>query len=75
MQRIEFAHSVVNDFRGTLLKSLNTQPLVKQGKRTVLVALESIYSMNCDVCPLLELVGTRGYHGDISRSGEYSFRC
>ncbi|KAI1138716.1 hypothetical protein F5Y05DRAFT_403935 [Hypoxylon sp. FL0543] len=56
MQRIEFAHSDVDAFRDTLLNILDTQPLIKQGKRTVLVALESIYSMDGDVCPLLELL-------------------
>ena len=56
MQRVEFAHNDVKDFRNTLLTILDTYPLIKQGKRSVLVALESIYSMDGDVCPLLELV-------------------
>jgi 8-amino-7-oxononanoate synthase len=29
--------------------------MIKQGRRSILVAVESVYSMEGDVCPLLEL--------------------
>lgn len=56
MQKIECAHNNVEAFRGTLLEILDSQPLVRQGQRSVLVAVEAIYSMDGDVCPLQELV-------------------
>ncbi|CAG9952628.1 unnamed protein product [Clonostachys rosea f. rosea IK726] len=54
--RVSFPHSDVDAFRDTLRDILATRPLVRQGKRTVLVAVESIYSMDGDLCPLQELV-------------------
>ncbi|KAK4203182.1 polyketide synthase [Triangularia verruculosa] len=54
--RIAFPHSDVDAFRDTLRDILATRPLVRQGKRSVLVAVESIYSMEGDLCPLQELL-------------------
>ncbi|KAH6843288.1 5-aminolevulinate synthase [Chaetomium sp. MPI-CAGE-AT-0009] len=54
--RVAFPHSDVDTFRDTLRDILATRPLVRQGKRSVLVAVESIYSMEGDLCPLQELV-------------------
>lgn len=56
MEKFEFAHNSVESFRGVLLDVLASQRLVRQGKRSILVAVESIYSMDGDVCPLRELV-------------------
>ncbi|KAI1452813.1 5-aminolevulinate synthase [Annulohypoxylon moriforme] len=56
MQKFEFTHNDVESFREVLHSILKTQPLVKQGKRSVIVAVESVYSMEGDVCPLQELV-------------------
>lgn len=56
IQRIEFPHNNVVAFRNTLTSILDGQPMVKQGRRSILVAVESVYSMEGDVCPLLELV-------------------
>lgn len=55
MDRVAFPHSDVDAFRDTLRDILNTRPLVRQGKRCVIVAVESIYSMDGDICPLQEL--------------------
>lgn len=65
IQKVEFPHSDINAFRLALQDILSTQPLVQQGKRCVLVALESIYSMDGDVCPLQELicVAKEVFHG------------
>ncbi len=54
--RVAFPHNDVEAFRDTLRDILATRPLVRQGKRSVLVAVESIYSMEGDLCPLQELV-------------------
>lgn len=54
--RVAFPHSDVDAFRDTLRDLLATRPLLRQGKRSVLVAVESVYSMDGDVCPLQELV-------------------
>ena len=51
-----FRHNDVEDFREVLLHVLNTEPLIKEGKRSVLICLESMYSMDGDVAPLRELV-------------------
>lgn len=56
MDRVEFPHNDVEGFRGVLREVIESQRLVRQGKRSVLVAVESIYSMDGDVCPLQELV-------------------
>jgi 8-amino-7-oxononanoate synthase len=56
IQKVEFAHNDTDDFRRALHDILDSQPLVKQYKRSILVAVESIYSMDGDVCPLRELV-------------------
>lgn len=56
MKRVDFAHNDVKSFRNALLSVLDSQPQIKQGRRSVLVAVESVYSMEGDVCPLQELV-------------------
>lgn len=56
MDKFEFSHNKVQDFQRVLLEVLESHRLVRQGKRSVLVAVESIYSMDGDVCPLQELV-------------------
>ncbi|RYP57737.1 hypothetical protein DL770_010593 [Monosporascus sp. CRB-9-2] len=56
MQKIEFQHNNVNSFRSALVLILESQPQIKQGRRSVLVAVESVYSVDDDVCPLQDLV-------------------
>ncbi|OOF98128.1 hypothetical protein ASPCADRAFT_128303 [Aspergillus carbonarius ITEM 5010] len=51
-----FKHNDVDSFRETLLEVLETQSLIKQGKRCVLICLESMYSRDGDVAPLRELI-------------------
>lgn len=68
--RREFPHNDVDGFRLVLQDVLDTQPLVRQGKRCVLVAVESIYSMDGDVCRLEELMRAarevfRGQEGNV----------
>ncbi|KAF2877771.1 putative aminotransferase [Massariosphaeria phaeospora] len=56
VEREEFGHNNIVDFRRALLAILESKPLVKQGKRSIIIAVESVYSMDGDVCPLQELV-------------------
>lgn len=56
MKKVEFPHNNVDAFRSTLMELLDSQPLIRQGKRSILVAVESIYSMDGDFCPLQDLV-------------------
>lgn len=54
----EFAHNDVDSFKSVLLSILDSQAPVRQKKRCVLVAVESVYSMDGDVCPLQDLIDT-----------------
>ena len=54
--KTSFKHNNVDSFRDTLTSLWNSQPLIRQGKRCVIVAVESVYSLDGDVCPLEELV-------------------
>lgn len=54
--RAPFRHNDVDAFRDALISIYNSQPLIRQEKRCVIVAVESFYSMDGDVCPLKELV-------------------
>lgn len=56
IQKTAFEHNDIKAFRKTLSTILETSPMIKQGRRSILVAVESVYSMEGDVCPLLELV-------------------
>jgi 8-amino-7-oxononanoate synthase len=53
---VEFQHNNVESFRDTVAKIMEKQPLIREGKRSILVAVESIYSMDGDICPLEQLV-------------------
>lgn len=54
--RTSFRHNDLDSFRNTLVSVHDTQPLIGHGKRSVIIAVESIYSMDGDVCPLEEMV-------------------
>jgi 8-amino-7-oxononanoate synthase len=54
--KLSFKHNDVYSFRDVLAEVWNTQPLIQQGIRSVLICVETIYSMDGDVCPLKELV-------------------
>ena len=51
-----FRHNNVDSFIDTLQSIRDSQPPIGNGSRTVLIAVESFYSMDGDVCPLQELV-------------------
>lgn len=54
--KVPFKHSDVDAFEEALQSVLDSQPLIRDGSRTILVAVESVYSMDGDICPLLELM-------------------
>ncbi|KAF4944651.1 hypothetical protein FSARC_14614 [Fusarium sarcochroum] len=51
-----FRHNDVNDFVETLTAVKESQPQIRNGQRSVVIAVESFYSMDGDGSPLRELV-------------------
>ncbi|POS68746.1 aminotransferase class I and II [Diaporthe helianthi] len=51
-----FRHNNVDSFLETLTAVRDSQPQIRDGSRCVLIAVESVYSMDGDICPLKELV-------------------
>ncbi|KAI0104841.1 putative aminotransferase [Nemania sp. FL0031] len=54
--RKSFRHNDCDSFREVLTSVVDSQRMIQEGLRCVLVAVESVYSMDGDVCPLRELV-------------------
>ncbi|KAF4997928.1 hypothetical protein FGRMN_3519 [Fusarium graminum] len=54
--QLPFKHNSAEGLRGVLVELKNSQSLIRDGSRCVLVAVESIYSMDGDVTPLAEIV-------------------
>ncbi|KAF8841080.1 8-amino-7-oxononanoate synthase [Paxillus ammoniavirescens] len=51
-----FAHNSVASFEECLRDVLRKHPQIAQGQSTVFVSVESLYSMDGDFCPLMEIV-------------------
>jgi 8-amino-7-oxononanoate synthase len=51
-----FKHNDVESFREKLLEIKEAEAMIRDGRRSVIVALESMYSMDGDVSPLKELI-------------------
>ncbi|CAG5149110.1 uncharacterized protein ALTATR162_LOCUS2299 [Alternaria atra] len=51
-----FRHNNIDDFINTVVAVRDSQPQIRSGKRSVIIAVESFYSMDGDICPLKELV-------------------
>ncbi|KAF8489587.1 PLP-dependent transferase [Gautieria morchelliformis] len=51
-----FKHNSVASLRSVLQQLIHTHPLIRSGSSTVLVAVESLYSMNGDVAPLHQIL-------------------
>lgn len=51
-----FRHNDVDPFAETLTAVKDSQPQIRNGTRSVIIAVESFYSMDGDVCPLKDLV-------------------
>ena len=58
---LPFAHNNVDSFTAVLQSIITSDALVRDGTRNVFIALEAIYSMDGDICPLasIEAVTTR----------------
>lgn len=56
LTRVAFRHNDVDSFRNVLSSVMDAQPMIKEGSRSILVSVESVYSMDGDICPLLELL-------------------
>ena len=54
--RVAFRHNDVESLRETMANLVDTQPMIRDGSRSLLVSVESVYSMDGDVCPLLEML-------------------
>ncbi|KAG9251279.1 8-amino-7-oxononanoate synthase [Emericellopsis atlantica] len=56
--KVSFAHNSVSSLREALINLRDTVPEFEAGTKSILILVESIYSMNGDVCPLKEFVAT-----------------
>ncbi|KAK2871725.1 hypothetical protein FQN49_002896 [Arthroderma sp. PD_2] len=54
--KLAFKHNDADSFREVLLTIRESEQLIREGKRCVLVSVESVYSMDGDVVPLREMV-------------------
>ena len=56
LTKIAFRHNDVNSLQETMANIVDTQPMIRDGSRSLIVSVESVYSMDGDVCPLLEML-------------------
>ncbi|KAL8721905.1 MAG: hypothetical protein Q9225_001501 [Loekoesia sp. 1 TL-2023] len=56
LEQKPFRHNDVDHFIEIMENVKETSPLVKAGKRCVIIGVESYYSMDSDICPLRELI-------------------
>ncbi|KAG6014052.1 putative secondary metabolism biosynthetic enzyme [Claviceps pusilla] len=54
--RVSFRHNDVDAFTDAIASVLDSQPQIADGSRSVLVAVESLYSMEGDICPLADML-------------------
>lgn len=54
--RMQFRHNDVDALREAIASVLDTQPQIADGSRTLLISVESVYSMDGDICPLLDML-------------------
>ena len=55
---IPFAHNSVQDLRQTLEELLSLDQQIAIGTKNVFVLVESVYSMDGDICPLADIIAT-----------------
>ncbi|KAF4336977.1 pyridoxal phosphate-dependent transferase major domain protein [Fusarium beomiforme] len=56
LTQIPFKHNSAENLRDVLVELKESQSLIRDGSRCVLVAVESVYSMDGDVTPLIDIV-------------------
>ncbi|KAJ5496619.1 8-amino-7-oxononanoate synthase [Penicillium fimorum] len=54
--KISFQHNNIDSLRDVLSSLKETDPAFKTGGKSVLICIESVYSMEGDICPLREFV-------------------
>jgi 8-amino-7-oxononanoate synthase len=54
--KMPFRHNDVDAFRDVLVSIMDSQPLIRDGSRSILVSVESVYSMIGDTCHILEFL-------------------
>ena len=54
--KVSFRHNDVDALRDALSSVVDSQPMIRDGARSVLISVESVYSMDGDTCPLLEFL-------------------
>lgn len=58
MNKAAFRHNDVDSLREVMANIVDTQPMIRDGTRSLIVSVESVYSMDGDVCPLQEMLET-----------------
>ena len=56
LTRVAFRHNDVDAFREKMSSVVDSQPMIRDGSRSIIVSVESVYSMDGDMCPLLEFL-------------------
>lgn len=54
--RVQFRHNDVDALREAIASVMDSQPQIADGSRSLLISVESVYSMDGDVCPLLDML-------------------
>jgi 8-amino-7-oxononanoate synthase len=54
--RVQFRHNDVDALKEAIAGILDTQPQIADGSRSLLISVESVYSMDGDVCPLMDML-------------------
>ncbi|KAJ9240195.1 hypothetical protein DTO169E5_3983 [Paecilomyces variotii] len=54
--KVAFRHNDIDAFREAMISVMDSQPMIQDGSRSILVSVESVYSMDGDVCPLVEML-------------------
>ncbi|KAF2770097.1 putative aminotransferase [Teratosphaeria nubilosa] len=54
--RKQFRHNDLDSLKDAIAAVLDTQPQIVDGSRSLLISVESVYSMDGDVCPLLDML-------------------
>jgi 8-amino-7-oxononanoate synthase len=55
-KKLVFSHNSTEDLRRILIDVIKTTPNVKEGDANVFIAVESVYSMDGDIAPLVDIV-------------------
>lgn len=56
MTRVQFRHNDIDSLRETIASVVDSQPMIRDGSRSILISVESLYSMDGDICPLVEML-------------------